>query len=117
MKQLIPLLLVAALAACGQSEAPRQEAPNQADVPTVEELAADPERLRVDWSWMTAAASSSKSTITIALRWLLSFIAQARLRRMPAGMSPPFIPCCADPAELGSSARADTGPGRRSDKN
>lgn len=45
MKQLIPLLLVAALAACGQSEAPRQET-SQADVPTVEELAADPERLR-----------------------------------------------------------------------
>ena len=46
MKQLIPLLLVAALAACGQSEAPRQEATTEADVPTVEELAAVPERLR-----------------------------------------------------------------------
>ncbi|WP_193075188.1 EexN family lipoprotein [Pseudomonas sp. FME51] len=41
MKQIIPLLLVAALTACGQSETP-----GQADVPTVEELAADPERLR-----------------------------------------------------------------------
>ena len=46
MKQLIPLLLVATLASCGQSEAPVQETSSQADVPTVEELAADPERLR-----------------------------------------------------------------------
>lgn len=40
MKHIIPLLQAVALTACGQSETPRQ-----ADVPTVEELAADPERL------------------------------------------------------------------------
>lgn len=41
MKQIIPLLLVAALSGCGQSETS-----GQSNVPTVEELAADPERLR-----------------------------------------------------------------------
>lgn len=41
MKRVTPLLLVALLTACGPSETPKQ-----ANVPTVEELAADPERLR-----------------------------------------------------------------------
>lgn len=41
MKQIVPLLLVATLAGCGQSDSPRQ-----ADVLTVEELAADPARLK-----------------------------------------------------------------------
>ncbi|MDN2617670.1 EexN family lipoprotein [Enterobacter kobei] len=41
MKRMIPLLLVAALTACGPSETPKQ-----ANVPTVDELAADPERLK-----------------------------------------------------------------------
>lgn len=40
MKRMIPLLLVAALTACGPSETPKQ-----ANVPSVEELAADPARL------------------------------------------------------------------------
>lgn len=40
MKQVIPLLLVAALSGCGPSEAP-----SQADVPTVDELVNHPERL------------------------------------------------------------------------
>ncbi|WP_432778438.1 EexN family lipoprotein [Burkholderia gladioli pv. alliicola] len=41
MKKTIPFLLVAVLTACGQSETPKQ-----VDVPTVEELAADPARLK-----------------------------------------------------------------------
>ncbi|UVL52359.1 EexN family lipoprotein [Pseudomonas sp. B21-036] len=41
MNKTIPFLLVAVLTACGQSETPKQ-----ADVPTVEELAADPARLK-----------------------------------------------------------------------
>ncbi len=41
MKRIAPLLLVAALTACGQSETPKQ-----ADVPTAEQLAADPTRLK-----------------------------------------------------------------------
>ncbi|MGQ5315360.1 EexN family lipoprotein [Xanthomonas arboricola pv. corylina] len=41
MNKTTPFLLVAVLTACGQSETPKQ-----ADVPTVEELAADPERLK-----------------------------------------------------------------------
>lgn len=41
MKRMPPLLLLAALTACGPSETPRQ-----ANVPTVEELATDPARLK-----------------------------------------------------------------------
>ncbi|WP_100632593.1 EexN family lipoprotein [Pseudomonas qingdaonensis] len=41
MKRMMPLLLVAALTACGPSETPKQTS-----VPTVEELAADPLRLK-----------------------------------------------------------------------
>ncbi len=41
MKPITPFMLIAALTACGQSEAPQQAA-----VPTVEELATDPERLK-----------------------------------------------------------------------
>ncbi|HFH2979955.1 EexN family lipoprotein [Pseudomonas aeruginosa] len=41
MKRMIPLLLLAALMACGPSETPKQ-----ANVPTVEELAADSARLK-----------------------------------------------------------------------
>ncbi|NIJ79251.1 EexN family lipoprotein [Xanthomonas cannabis] len=41
MKQMMPLLLIVVLTACGPSETPKQ--PN---VPTVEELAADPARLK-----------------------------------------------------------------------
>lgn len=41
MKKSIPFLLAVLLAACGPSEAPKQ-----ANVPTVEELAADPARLK-----------------------------------------------------------------------
>lgn len=46
MKKIIPFLLVAALAACGQSEAPQKPAESAANIPTVEELAANPERLK-----------------------------------------------------------------------
>lgn len=41
MKKAIPLLLTVLLTACRQSETPKQ-----ADVPTVEELASDPARLK-----------------------------------------------------------------------
>ena len=41
MNKTIPFLLVAVLTACGQSETPKQ-----AEVPTVEELAADPALLK-----------------------------------------------------------------------
>jgi len=40
MKKMILLLLLATLTACGQSEAPQE-----ASIPTVEELASDPVRL------------------------------------------------------------------------
>lgn len=41
-KLIAPLLLVATLSACGPSEPPKQEA----NVPAVDELAANPERLK-----------------------------------------------------------------------
>ena len=46
MIKIPPLLLIAALTACGQSEAPQKAADSEANIPTVEELAANPERLR-----------------------------------------------------------------------
>ncbi|MGY6268655.1 EexN family lipoprotein [Achromobacter denitrificans] len=42
MKLIVPFLLVAALTACGPSESPKQEA----NVPTVDELATNPDRLK-----------------------------------------------------------------------
>ncbi len=46
MKKIILPLLAAALTACGQSETPQQAAAPEANIPTVEELAANPERLK-----------------------------------------------------------------------
>ncbi|HBO8875781.1 TPA: entry exclusion lipoprotein TrbK, partial [Pseudomonas aeruginosa] len=46
MKRIIPLLLVTAMTACGQSEAPQKINASEANIPTVEELAANPERLK-----------------------------------------------------------------------
>ena len=46
MKKIIPFLLVAILAACGQSEAPQKPTVSEASIPTVEDLASNPERLK-----------------------------------------------------------------------
>lgn len=46
MKKIIPLLLGIALTACGQSETPQKHVDSEANIPTVEELAANPERLK-----------------------------------------------------------------------
>jgi len=46
MKKLIQFLLVAALTACGNSETPQTTNVPEANIPTVEELAANPERLK-----------------------------------------------------------------------
>mgnify|MGYP000986571812 FL=1 len=45
MKKIIPFLLVAAVTACGQSETPQKTTDSTA-IPTVEELAANLERLK-----------------------------------------------------------------------
>lgn len=42
MKRIVPFMLFATLTACEPSEPPKQ----QADVPTVDELAANPERIK-----------------------------------------------------------------------
>lgn len=46
MKKMIPLLLVTVLSACGQSETPLQAKDSEANIPTVEELASNPDRLK-----------------------------------------------------------------------
>ncbi len=46
MKKIAPCLLIAVLAACDQSEAPQKPVDSGAGVPTVEELAVNPERLK-----------------------------------------------------------------------
>ena len=46
MKKIIPVLLVTALSACGQSEAPQKAADSETNIPTVEELAANPDQLK-----------------------------------------------------------------------
>ena len=46
MKKIFLLLLVAALTACGQSETPQKVTDSETNIPTVEELAANPERLK-----------------------------------------------------------------------
>ncbi|KUM44960.1 EexN family lipoprotein [Pseudomonas sp. EpS/L25] len=46
MKKIIPFLFVSLLAGCGQSEAPQKPSDSAANIPTVEELAANPERLK-----------------------------------------------------------------------
>lgn len=45
MKKIIPFLFAVAVTACGQSETP-EKASQKANIPTVEELAANPERLK-----------------------------------------------------------------------
>lgn len=46
MKKIVPFMLVAVLAACGPSEKPPKPVDSGAGVPTVDELAANPERLK-----------------------------------------------------------------------
>ena len=46
MKKIIPFLLASLLTACGPSEAPQKPAESATTIPTVEELAANPERLK-----------------------------------------------------------------------
>ena len=46
MNKIIPFLLVVAMTGCGQSETPQKAKGSDAGVPTVEELAANPERLK-----------------------------------------------------------------------
>jgi hypothetical protein len=46
MKKNIPFFLVAALTACGQSETTQRAHASEAEIPSVEELSANPERLK-----------------------------------------------------------------------
>lgn len=46
MKKITPYMLAAVLVACGQAETPQTAAGSEAAIPTVEELVADPERLK-----------------------------------------------------------------------
>ncbi|HCF3395417.1 EexN family lipoprotein [Pseudomonas aeruginosa] len=46
MKKIIPFLLASLLVACGQSEAPQKATDSKLNFPSVEELVANPERLK-----------------------------------------------------------------------
>lgn len=46
MKRTIPLLLTIFLTACGQSESPQKASTAEVNIPTVEELAANADRLK-----------------------------------------------------------------------
>ncbi|HBR2024134.1 EexN family lipoprotein [Xanthomonas axonopodis pv. cassiae] len=46
MKKIVPFMLVAVLTACGQSETPQNARESETSIPTVEELAANPDRLK-----------------------------------------------------------------------
>ncbi|QTD44128.1 EexN family lipoprotein [Ottowia testudinis] len=46
MKKIIPILLIVALSACGRPDAQPKPANFSANIPTVEELVANPERLK-----------------------------------------------------------------------
>ena len=46
MKKILPFLLAAALTACNQSAAPQKADASDTKIPTVEELAANPKRLK-----------------------------------------------------------------------
>jgi len=46
MKKIISFVLIVGLTACGQSETPQKPADSAVNVPTVEELAANPESLK-----------------------------------------------------------------------
>lgn len=46
MKKITPFFLAAALTACGQPETPQKASTSEANIPMVEELAANPERLK-----------------------------------------------------------------------
>jgi len=46
MKKIMPLFLATALTACDQSETPQKANTSEVSIPTVTELAGDPERLK-----------------------------------------------------------------------
>lgn len=46
MRKIILFMLVATLSACGPSESPKPASNSEANIPTVDELASNPERLK-----------------------------------------------------------------------
>lgn len=80
MKKSISLLLVLALTACGPSETPKQ-----ADVPTVEELAADPARLKE----LRQQCKTDRATLG---DMLCNRVAEATNRRFFGDGSVPYTP-------------------------
>ena len=63
MKKIVPLLLGVALTACGQSEVPQKANTSEADIATVEELAANPEKLqsmKTKMLWFSVSATTGQ---------------------------------------------------------
>jgi hypothetical protein len=80
MKKAMPLLLAVVLTACGQSETP-----NKADVPTFEELASDPERLK-------ELRQQCKTDRTVLGDLLCNRVAEATRKRFYGDGKVPYTP-------------------------
>lgn len=81
MKRIVPFLLFATLTACGPSEPPKQ----QANVPTVEELVADPEHLKE----LRSQCKTSRPTMGEVL---CSRVAEATNKRFFGDGKVPYTP-------------------------
>ena len=80
MKNAIPMLLALMLAACGPSETPRQS-----DVPTVEELASDPARLKE----LRQQCKTDRATLGDVL---CNRVAEATRKRFYGDRNTPYTP-------------------------
>lgn len=85
MKKIIPFLLVAALTACGQSETPQNATNAKTRIPTVEELAANPEHLKE--LRLQCKTDRSKLGDTMCAR-----IAEATRKRFYGDRDTPYTP-------------------------
>lgn len=85
MKRMTPLLLIAVITACGPSETPKQ--PN---VPTVEELATDPVRLK-------ELRQQCKTDRTTLGEVLCNRVAEATRKRFYGDGKTPYTPSEAPP--------------------
>lgn len=80
MKKVLPLLLAVVLTACGPSETPKQ-----ANVPTVEELASDPVRLKE----LRQQCKTDRATLGDAL---CNRVAEATRKRFYGDGNTPYTP-------------------------
>lgn len=85
MKRTIPFLLAAVLSACGQSETPQKATDSEAAIPTVEALAANPERLKE----LRQQCKADRSTLGDVL---CNRVAEATRKRFYGDGETPYTP-------------------------